>query len=54
MFNGQGKLYFNNGDMYVGEFKEGRINGHGDYTFADGDKFTGQFENGKPVENPLQ
>jgi hypothetical protein len=54
MFDGHGTLSFNNSDMYVGEFKKGRISGHGDYTFADGEKFVGQFKNGKPVGNPLQ
>lgn len=44
--NGQGKLTFENGDVYEGQFKNGIFNGNGTYKSASGWVYTGQFKNG--------
>lgn len=44
--NGQGKLTFENGDTYEGEFSNGIFNGKGTYKSAQGWTYTGQFKNG--------
>ncbi len=44
--NGQGKLTFENGDAYEGEFSNGIFNGKGTYKSAQGWTYTGQFKNG--------
>ncbi|HEM4882923.1 TPA: hypothetical protein U1138_001999 [Streptococcus suis] len=44
--NGQGKLTFDNGDVYEGQFKNGIFHGQGTYTSASGWVYTGQFKNG--------
>eukprot|EP00928_Gymnodinium_smaydae_P010581 TRINITY_DN13986_c0_g1_i2.p1 TRINITY_DN13986_c0_g1~~TRINITY_DN13986_c0_g1_i2.p1 ORF type:complete len:669 (+),score=174.76 TRINITY_DN13986_c0_g1_i2:138-2144(+) len=41
-----GTYRYADGDVYVGEFKEGEICGHGTYTYADGDVYRGQFKEG--------
>jgi hypothetical protein len=38
-------LVLENGDQYIGEFKEGFFHGLGTYTWKNGDQYTGQFEN---------
>ena len=45
--NGQGILFFPDGDKYVGKFKGGKYHGQGTYTFYDGAKYVGEFKNGK-------
>jgi hypothetical protein len=45
--NGQGILFFPDGDKYVGKFKDGEYHGQGTYTFHDGAKYVGEFKNGK-------
>ena len=36
-----------NGDIYVGEWRNNKRDGEGTYTFADGNKYTGEFKNGQ-------
>ena len=45
--NGYGTYYFNNGDKYIGEFKNSQFNGYGSYFYSDGDKYIGEWKNGK-------
>src|SRR5208337_2273850 len=40
--NCQGSFTSPNGDLYVGEFRNGLANGHGTYTSANGDKYVGE------------
>ena len=42
-----GTLTLNNGDKYVGEWKDGKRHGQGTYTFANGDKYVGEYRDGK-------
>ena len=42
--NGQGTYIYNNGDKYVGEFKDDLFNGQGTFTWANGDKYVGEFK----------
>ena len=42
--NGEGTLELNNGDKYVGEFKESKFQGNGVYTFADNTQVKGHFK----------
>ncbi|SVD17076.1 uncharacterized protein METZ01_LOCUS369930, partial [marine metagenome] len=41
------KETFANGDVYVGEWKDGLQNGQGTYTFANGDVYEGEHKDGK-------
>ena len=38
-------MTLNNGDKYVGEWKDGKRHGQGTYTLANGDKYVGEFRN---------
>ena len=38
---------FDNGDKYVGEWKDDNRNGQGTYTHADGNKYVGEYKDGK-------
>ena len=42
-----GAYTFDDGDEYVGEWKEDQLYGHGTYTWANGDKYIGEFRNGR-------
>lgn len=42
--NGQGVMYFNNGDSYEGEWKDGHKNGRGIYRFSNGDIYEGYLD----------
>ena len=46
--NGQGTYNWNNGNSYVGEFKDHERHGQGTYTLADGTILSGTWENGEP------
>ena len=37
-----------NGQMYVGEVRDGKWNGQGTYTWPDGKKYVGEYRDGKP------
>jgi uncharacterized protein (TIGR02145 family) len=41
--NGFGKYLYSNGDVYVGEFKEGKITGKGKFTWSNGEYYEGSF-----------
>jgi len=43
--NGQGTYNFQNGDKYVGEWKDNMMNGLGTYTWANGAKYEGEYKN---------
>ena len=45
--DGQGTFIYDNGDKYVGEFKDGRRHGQGTFTAADGDKYVGEWRDGE-------
>lgn len=45
--NGKGKLFFNNKDVYFGQFEDNKIQGFGTYYYKDGTIYTGEFVNGK-------
>ena len=42
-----GTYTYADGDIYVGEFKDGKRHGQGTYTFANGDKYVGEFKDGE-------
>ena len=42
-----GTYIYNNGDKYIGGFKEGIRNGEGKYFYANGNKYIGQWTDGK-------
>ena len=44
--HGKGADYFNNGDNYRGEYKNGKPDGYGVYTWANGSTYEGYFANG--------
>ncbi|HIC77131.1 MAG TPA: hypothetical protein EYO89_04605, partial [Candidatus Dadabacteria bacterium] len=37
----------NEGEKYVGEFKDGMRHGKGTFTFPDGEKYVGEYKDGK-------
>ena len=46
---GKGRYVYHNGDVYVGEFKEGKRSGLGKYVVkADGQVYEGTYLNGQP------
>ena len=45
--HGQGTYVWNNGDRYIGEYKEDIRTGQGTLIWKDGEKYVGQFLNGK-------
>jgi hypothetical protein len=45
--NGKGLYYYENGDKYGGEFKEGKPNGRGVYYFKNGNTYRGNYKDGK-------
>lgn len=45
--NGQGKVTFENGDVYEGNFSNGFFDGKGKFTAKDGWTYVGQFKKGQ-------
>ena len=43
---GYGTIYYKNGDIYEGEFKNDMFNGIGIYHFKNGDRYEGEFKDG--------
>lgn len=43
----EGTLAADNGNKYVGEFRDDRMNGQGTFTWPNGTKYVGDFSNGK-------
>mmetsp|Transcript_18526 Transcript_18526/g.35687 ORF Transcript_18526/g.35687 Transcript_18526/m.35687 type:complete len:202 (-) Transcript_18526:282-887(-) len=39
-----GKMFYSDGDKYIGEWKDGQKSGHGTYTWADGRKYVGEWK----------
>ena len=46
--NGSGVRYFENGDIHIGEFKEGERNGFGICSFSNRSRYEGEWNNDKP------
>ena len=44
--NGQGTLFYKNGNKYIGNFIKGKFNGEGTFSIFDGEKYQGNFVNG--------
>lgn len=44
---GDGVIFYDNGDIYVGGIKDGYMNGIGVYTWGEGSQYTGEFTKGK-------
>ncbi len=42
--NVQGKFYYTDGSVYVGEFKDDKRNGQGTHTYTDGSLYKGIFK----------
>jgi hypothetical protein len=45
--NGKGRIIFNNGEKYEGDFRDGQPDGQGVYTQTNGAKYTGTLKKGK-------
>ena len=45
--NGQGTKIYDDGDRYVGEWKNSKTYGQGTYTYVNGDKYVGEWKNNK-------
>ena len=43
--NGQGTLWYADGDQYQGEWRDGKMHGRGLYTFPNGNKYDGDWQN---------
>lgn len=47
VYNGYGRLEFDNGAMYAGEWVNGKLNGQGKSILTNGDTYFGEFKDGK-------
>lgn len=47
ILNGYGTFYFENGNKYIGQFKDNKMDGNGTLYLKNKDKYIGQFKNGK-------
>ncbi len=43
--NGYGKIKYENGDYYSGQWKNDKKNGNGNITYSNGIKYMGSFKN---------
>ena len=41
-----GAINFDNGDKYIGEFKDDKYHGQGTFSFVNGNKYVGEFKDG--------
>ena len=46
LYDGQGTLFYENGDWYIGQWKEGRKHGEGTLTLSNGDQYVGKWKEG--------
>ena len=44
---GQGRYVHSNGDVYTGDFLEGKMHGSGVFSYASGDTYSGQYDGGQ-------
>ncbi len=51
--HGKGKYFYENGDVYEGDFKEGNKNGLGRFMWKNGKVFDGNWENGMMRDGSL-
>ena len=49
-FEGKGKYYYSNGDMYDGEWSNDKKNGMGKYVLNDGSEIEGEWKDDFPVK----
>ena len=46
ILHGKGKMVWNNGSSYDGDWNHGKVHGNGTYIYSDGGTYAGQFQNG--------
>ena len=46
MKNGYGRYIWNNGDYYIGAFKNGKLDGNGLYVSSSGKRYQGRYKLG--------
>ena len=47
LMDGQGKFWWPNGDLYTGQYINGKRNGLGDMAYGDGDQYLGAWRSGQ-------
>jgi hypothetical protein len=50
---GYSELRYKNGNIYHGDFEDGKFNGSGVYRYKNGNKFTGKYQNGEMIEGEM-
>ena len=45
-YNGYGSIIYDNGQEYIGEFKNGNSHGYGQTMYSDGAIYVGEYNNG--------
>lgn len=46
MRHGSGTDFFANGDVYIGQYQDGKPSGHGQYKWKNGNTYNGEFKSG--------